>query len=309
MKFYSQKFINPFRQISFTNRDNNNINIYQNFMERHNINKISHRTSKMQHSNIKKNTLNNHNFKPNRINYNKNLTNDFLKEEFNNINTSINQTQLVDYPDINLELEFQLLKDKINECNSKNSAKKYNFINQRYFFQKNMNKTENYMDISHSKKINQIQKIEKPVKNNINNYLFINNKFKYNNPNDNNAQERKHLRNINLNNFLNMKSEVRTKIKNKIDILDLDKEVSEDELSEIANKINIYNESMNKNKNSISKFSNIDNSLNKLKKENSQKNKNKKRTVLNKLIKKNFLPKPPKNNFSINNVNSLFIFN
>ena len=45
---------------------------------------------------------------------------------------------------------------------------------------------------------------------------------------------------------------------------------------------------MNKNKNSISKFNNIDNTLNKLKKENSQKNKNQKRTVLNKLIKKSF---------------------
>ena len=118
-----------------------------------------------------------------------------------------------------------------------------------------MNKTDYYMDNSNSKKINQIQKIEKPVKNK-NNYLFINNKFKYNNPNDNNVQERKYLRNINLNNFLNMKSGVRKKIKNKI-ILDLDKEVSEDdedELSEIANKINIYNESKNKNKNSKSKL-------------------------------------------------------
>ena len=63
MKLYSQKLINLFYQTSFTYRDNNNINIYQNFMERKNINKVSHRTCKIQHSNTKKNTLNNHNFK------------------------------------------------------------------------------------------------------------------------------------------------------------------------------------------------------------------------------------------------------
>ena len=238
-----------------------------------NINKISHRNSQIQHSNIGNNELNNYNFKTNRINYKNNLTNNFLKEEFNNINTNINQTQLKDYPDINLELEFQLLKDKINEFKVMNTSKKYNFINKRNYSPKNMNKTDYYLYISNSKKFYQIQKVEKPVKNSINNYLFINNKFKYNESNnDNILQERKHFRKTNLNKFLDIKSEVRKKIKNDIDILDLDNEISdnvEDELSEIANKINIYNELMHKNKNSISKFNNIDNNFNK--KENSKK--------------------------------------
>ena len=94
-------------------------------MERPNIkiNKISHRTSLKQHSNINNNTLNIFNLKSNRINYKSNLTDDFLKEEFTNINinSNINHTQLIDYRDINLELEFQLLKDKINEYNKYNA--------------------------------------------------------------------------------------------------------------------------------------------------------------------------------------------
>lgn len=167
------------------------------------------RMNNINYSNIYNNEINDYdyNIHYNRIFEKSHINIDYLHNKYNNINIS----QSINHPVINLELEFNLLKEKINELNTtklKNIG--YININKNLYFQKNINKTDNNFGVFQTKKFyNNIQKEENPIKNSINNYLFINNKFKYNELNRNNCKSRnrrKYIKNeklrINLKNFI-----------------------------------------------------------------------------------------------------------
>ena len=292
---FSQKYIIPSLHQTFTNNTTDYFIKTPNYFNNINANRMI----KINYSNIYTNTVNNSNSKYNRIFYKRDISTDFLNNEYSNITNSSN---LINHPVINLELEFKLLKEKINELNKTNlSNTKYNQYNhndKKINLQKNANKTDNNIDLTQSKiYYNKIQTKEKPIKNNINNYLFINNKFKYNEMNNNNYKtrnNRKYLKNEKLNKYIKILKKEKDK-KEISDIFSLKKEnyeENDDELSELANTIIKSNESNYLNNKTPDKT--LDENDNNIQN-------------FNKFIKNQFKPKKTKPDYCINNVNSFFI--
>ena len=292
---FSQKYIIPSLHQTFTNNTTDYFIKTPNYFNNINANRMI----KINYSNIYTNTVNNSNSKYNRIFYKRDISTDFLNNEYSNITNSSN---LINHPVINLELEFKLLKEKINELNKTNLSNtkynQYNHNNKKINLQKNANKTDNNIDLTQSKiYYNKIQTKEKPIKNNINNYLFINNKFKYNEMNNNNYKtrnNRKYLKNEKLNKYIKILKKEKDK-KEISDIFSLKKEnyeENDDELSELANTIIKSNESNYLNNKTPDKT--LDENDNNIKN-------------FNKFIKNQFKPKKTKPDYCINNVNSFFI--
>ena len=293
MKFLSHKNLIQNHNQAFINKSNVGYSryIFQNSMRTPRNLKESNLESKNKFS-ILNNTFNNANSYYNTIYYKNNINNNLLNEKYDILSTK----KSINYPVINLEFEFNLLKNKFNELNySINSSKhKPKYIHKEYTFQKNLNKTENSLSLNHSKiYFNKKQKEEKNLKNSINNYLFINNKFKYSEP-IYNKKNKKLTKNEKLYKFLN----TLPKNKESDSYLNFDNELSDendDELSELANQIIKSNELPNKGNKTRLIYNNEKNSNNK--------NKNISQINFNNFIRNK------KSNYTINNVNSIFILN
>ena len=271
MKFISLRNLFPINQKILINK--NNIGSNRSFLQKsirtpNNI-RYSNLTNRIHFSNFN-NTFNSINSNDNIIYYN-NINNNFNNNLFNEKYDFLNTKKSIASPVINLELEFNLLKNKFNK----------NILN----------KTDNNLDLSNFKiNFNRIQEKEKHPKTNINNYLYINNKFKYSKTISNNNKNNKHIKNVKY-------FKIPTKSKQLDNFLTLDnkksEEKDEDELSELANQIIKSKESSHKEK-KIKLICDTQKNLN---------NKNFNKINFNNYINSKNL------NYSINNVNSLFIFN
>ena len=255
-------------------------------------------------SNINRFIKRSSNIFPNRKNY---KSNNISSNTFNNRHK--NNHSLV-----NLEYEFNLLKNKIIELNQICSPKRKLFSihkeNKKYKannLHKNISRKVNKLELMETyEHFNRTQKPETPVNNNINNYLFINNRFRYNetdnnefmNSPQNNTFKLKindYFRNIKANN-----KEIKNEYNNE-NAEDENTEEIDEELSELASRIvKTNNEIKKNNKNKINNHYKIYKKLNE--------DKEKNELSFNKYIEGNN-GKKIKDKYSVNTVNSIFILN
>lgn len=273
-------------------------------------NKIKH----IKKLNYNKTTFGNNNlyYKKRHHKLNSNRHNDIY---YNNSKINTFQTKSMDYPLIDVELEFKILKNKIIELNKLSCPKNnINFNKKRYSLQKNKCITDDNINLKeHFKYMNIYEKSILPVNNNINNnkYEQINIKKKQKSKKISNKSELK------LNNFTNtmpnlikednFDNNAREK-ENREEIDDTD-----DELSELATRIiqtNKYLYENNKKKIlNLKNYRNINEYNNIRDNNNINSYKDKKRFLLKKYYSKANFAHPSFKNFSINSVSSLFILN
>ena len=288
---------------SSTNHQNRVINIkYQN-------NPLMHTLDSVGQSNINRFIKRSSNIFPNRKYY---KTNNTSNDTFNFIHK--NNHSLV-----NLEYEFNLLKNKIIELNNIYSPQRKIVSNHKenkrykvYHLHKNISQAENKLKLMETyDDFNRTQKSETPINNNINNYLFINNKFRYNET-DNNEYMNSPQNNIfklKINDYFRTIKKINKGINNgnnNENKEDENTEENDEELSELASRIIKTSESIH-NDRKIMNNNKINNYYNKGKKKlNEEKNQNE--ILLNKYNEENF-GKKIKDNYSVNTVNSIFILN
>ena len=288
---------------SSTNHQNRVINIkYQN-------NPLMHTLDSVGQSNINRFIKRSSNIFPNRKYY---KTNNTSNDTFNFIHK--NNHSLV-----NLEYEFNLLKNKIIELNNIYSPQRKIVSNHKenkrykvYHLHKNISQAENKLKLMETyDDFNRTQKSETPINNNINNYLFINNKFRYNET-DNNEYMNSPQNNIfklKINDYFRTIKKINKGINNgnnNENVEDENTEENDEELSELASRIVKTSESIH-NDRKIMNNNKINNYYNKGKKKlNEEKNQNE--ILLNKYNEENF-GKKIKDNYSVNTVNSIFILN
>ena len=220
---------------------------------------------------------------------------------------------------VNLEHEFNILKNKIIELNNICSPKRKLFSNHKekkrynaYNLHKNVSQTENKLKLMETyEHFNRTQKSETPVNNNINNYLFINNKFRYNETDNNdyiNSPQYNTFK-LKINDYFRTIKTINKEIKNEYkneNVEDENTEEIDEELSELASRIVKTSESIHNNKEKTNNNNKINNCYEVNKKLNEDKEKN--GLIFNKYNEEN-IGKKIKDKFSVNSVNSIFILN
>ena len=288
---------------SSTNHQNRVINFkYQN-------NPLMHTLDSVGQSNINRFIKRSSNIFPNRKYY---KTNNTSNDTFNFIHK--NNHSLV-----NLEYEFNLLKNKIIELNNIYSPQRKIVSNHKenkrykvYHLHKNISQAENKLKLMETyDDFNRTQKSETPINNNINNYLFINNKFRYNETDSNEYMNspQNNIFKLKINDYFRTIKKINKGINNgnnNENVEDENTEENDEELSELASRIVKTSESIH-NDRKIMNNNKINNYYNKGKKKlNEEKNQNE--ILLNKYNEENF-GKKIKDNYSVNTVNSIFILN
>ena len=288
---------------SSTNHQNRVINIkYQN-------NPLMHTLDSVGQSNINRFIKRSSNIFPNRKYY---KTNNTSNDTFNFIHK--NNHSLV-----NLEYEFNLLKNKIIELNNIYSPQRKIVSNHKenkrykvYNLHKNISQAENKLKLMETyDNFNRTEKSETPINNNINNYLFINNKFRYNETDSNEYMNspQNNIFKLKINDYFRTIKKINKGINNgnnNENVEDENTEENDEELSELASRIVKTSESIH-NDRKIMNNNKINNYYNKGKKKlNEEKNQNE--ILLNKYNEENF-GKKIKDNYSVNTVNSIFILN
>ena len=295
-KMYSDILISP----SSTTHPNRVINFkYQN-------NPLMYTMDSIEQSNINRFIKRSSNIFPKRKYYKSNNIN-------NNTFNHKNNHSLV-----NLEHEFNILKNKIIELNNICSPKRELFSNHKekkrynaYNLHKNISQTENKLKLMETyEHFNRTQKSETPVNNNINNYLFINNKFRYNETDNNeyiNSPQYNTFK-LKINDYFRTIKTINKEIKkeyNNEKAEDENTEEIDEELSELASRIVKTSESIHNNKKKMNN-NNINDDYGGNKKLNEDKEKN--GLIFNKYNEENNVKKI-KDKFSVNSVNSIFILN
>jgi len=289
---------------SSTNHQNRVINIkYQN-------NPLMHTLDSVGQSNINRFIKRSSNIFPNRKYY---KTNNTSNDTFNFIHK--NNHSLV-----NLEYEFNLLKNKIIELNNIYSPQRKIVSNHKenkrykvYNLHKNISQAENKLKLMETyDNFNRTEKSETPINNNINNYLFINNKFRYNETDSNEYMNspQNNIFKLKINDYFRTIKKINKGINNgnnNENVEDENTEENDEELSELASRIVKTSESIH-NDRKIMNNNKINNDYYNKGKKNLNEDKNQNEILLNKYNEENF-GKKIKDNYSVNTVNSIFILN
>ena len=245
----------------------------------------------------------------------KRSSNIFPKRKYyksNNISNNTFNSPKNNHSLVNLEYEFNLLKNKIIELNNIYSSKRQLLSNHKekkrykaYNLHKNISQTENKLKLMETyEHFNRTQKSETPVNNNINNYLFINNKFRYNETDNNEYMNSPQYNTFKLkiNDYFRTIKAKNKGIKNEYNNENVENENTEEideELSELASRIVKTSESIY-NSNKINDYNKVNKKLNEDKEKNGP--------LFNKYNEEN-IGKKIKDKYSINSVNSIFILN
>jgi len=289
---------------SSTNHQNRVINFkYQN-------NPLMHTLDSVGQSNINRFIKRSSNIFPNRKYY---KTNNTSNDTFNFIHK--NNHSLV-----NLEYEFNLLKNKIIELNNIYSPQRKIVSNHKenkrykvYNLHKNISQAENKLKLMETyDNFNRTEKSETPINNNINNYLFINNKFRYNETDSNEYMNspQNNIFKLKINDYFRTIKKINKGINNgnnNENVEDENTEENDEELSELASRIVKTSESIH-NDRKIMNNNKINNDYYNKGKKNLNEDKNQNEILLNKYNEENF-GKKIKDNYSVNTVNSIFILN
>ena len=245
----------------------------------------------------------------------KRSSNIFPKRKYyksNNISNNTFNSPKNNHSLVNLEYEFNLLKNKIIELNNIYSSKRKLLSNHKekkrykaYNLHKNISQTENKLKLMETyEHFNRTQKSETPVNNNINNYLFINNKFRYNETDNNEYMNSPQYNTFKLkiNDYfrtIKAKNKGITNEYNNENVENENTEEIDEELSELASRIVKTSESIYNN-NKINDYNKVNKKLNE--------DKEKNEPLFNKYNEEN-IGKKIKDKYSINSVNSIFILN
>ena len=252
----------------------------------------------------------------------KRSTNIFPNKKFyksNKASNTFNNSHKNNHSLVNLEFEFNLLKNKIIELNQICSPKKKIFSNHKgnkrytaYSLHKNISQTENKLKLMKTyEHFNRAQNSEASVNNNINNYLFINNKFKYIETDNNDLMNspQNNTCNLKINDYFRTIKTINKGIKNEYNNAKAEDENTEEideELSELASRIVKTSESIYNNNKKMENNNKIKDNIEDNNKLNEDKEKNE--NLFNKYNGEN-IRKKNKDIYSINSVNSIFILN